>query len=155
MDIKELINGLLDFNQNYEALCVENKELIAENKALKEKVERFSRPSEKVPNSTMLDNVAMAALRRGENAIFEDSICGWNQLDVRYNASEKAFQSECYQTWLKSKVFKEGIPENVSYNDFVTHFNNELHEMYEKERAEGIRKLKMDMENNKEEKGNE
>lgn len=113
MDIKELINGLLDFNQNYEALCAENKELIAENKALKEKVERFSRPS------------------------------------------EKAFQSECYQTWLKSKVFKEGIPENVSYNDFVTHFNNELHEMYEKERAEGIRKLKMDMENNKEEKGNE
>lgn len=41
MDIKFLtkytVSVLLDFNNAYDALCEENKELSAENKALKEK----------------------------------------------------------------------------------------------------------------------
>lgn len=148
MDIKELINGLLDFNQNYEALCAENKDLIAENKVLREKIDFITSNSKKVP----FNNVQKVVLERGKSKLLGECTSDWYKLKVKYNASERAFQSACYEMWLKDKVYKQGLPETVSYNEFITYFSKELHEMYEKERKRGIEILKMDMKNAEDEK---
>lgn len=151
MDIKDLINGLLEFNSDYDAVCAENKELISENKALKEKIEFITRNSKKVP----FNNVEKVALKNGENELFNDCIYDWNKLKVSYNESENAFECVSYQTWLKDKVFKDNLPETVSYNDFVTHFNKKLHKMYEEEKTKGIEILKNSMKKVEEAKENE
>lgn len=151
MDIKDLINGLLDLNSDYDAVCAENKELIAENKALKEKIEFITKNSKKVP----FNNVEKVALKNGESELFEDCIYDWNKLKVSYNTSENTFECVSYQTWLKDKVFKDNLPETVSFNDFVTHYNKKLYKMYEEEKTEGIEALKKSMKKVEEAKENE
>lgn len=146
MDIKELINGLLDFNQNYEALCAENKDLIAENKALKEKIKFITGNSKKA----QVNNVAKVALKNGEYSLLEDCLYNWYTLKVKYNTSENAFQCVVYEAWLEDKVIKDNLPNTVSFYDFVTYFSKKLHAMYEEEKAEGIEALKKSMENDKE-----
>lgn len=145
MDIKFLtkytVSVLLDFNNAYDALCAENKELSAENKALKEKIESITRNSKR----SLFNNVEKVALKNGENELFDDCIYGihdWNKLKVKYNQSENAFECVPYQTWLKNIVFKDNLPETISYNDFVSHFSKRLHKLYEEEKAKGIEELK-------------
>lgn len=149
--IKYMISGLLDFNNAYDAVCAENKELSAENKALKEKIESITRNSKRSP----FNNVEKVALKNGENELFEDCIYDWNKLKVNYNESENAFECVSYQTWLKDKVFKDNLPETVSFNDFVTHFNKKLYKMYEEEKTKGIEALKNSMKKVEEAKENE
>lgn len=154
MDIKYLISGLLDFNESYNLVCKDNEKLVAENKALKEKIEFITKNSKKSP----FNNIEKVALKNGENDLFDDCIYGihdWNKLKVKYNESENAFECIPYQTWLKNIVFKDSLPETVSYNDFVTHFNERLYKMYEEEKAKGIEELKKNMKKNEEEKENE
>lgn len=141
MDIKYLINGLLDFNSAYDVVCKDNVELVTENKALKEKIEFITKNSKRSP----FNNVEKVALKNGENELFEDCIYDWNKLKVNYNESENAFECVSYQTWLKDKVFKDNLPETVSFNDFVTHFNKKLYKMYEEEKTKGIEALKNSM----------
>lgn len=158
MDIKFLtkytVSVLLDFNNAYDAVCAENKELSAENKALKEKIESITRNSKR----TLFNNVEKVALKNGENELFDDCIYGirdWNKLKIKYNESENAFECASYQTWLKNIVFKDSLPETISYNDFVTHFNKRLYKMYEEEKAKGIEELKKNMKKVEEAKENE
>ena len=153
MDIKFLtkytVSVLLDFNNAYDAVCAENKELSAENKALKEKIESITRNSKR----SLFNNVEKVALKNGENELFDDCIYGihdWNKLKVKYNESENAFECVPYQTWLKNIVFKDNLPETISYNDFVSHLSARIYKMYEEEKAKGIEELK-----NKEAKENE
>ena len=153
MDIKYLIGGLLDFNEAYGMVCADNKELDAENKALKEKIEFITKNSKRSP----FDNVEKVALKKGENDLFDDCIYGirdWNKLKIKYNESENAFECVSYQTWLKNIVFKDNLPDTISYNDFVTHFNKRLYKMYEEEKAKGIEELKNSMKKNEEAKEN-
>lgn len=151
MDIKYLISGLLDFNDAYNVVCKDNVELVAENKALKEKIEFITKNSKRSP----FNNVEKIALLNGENELFEDCIYGWHKLKVKYNTSEKSFECVSYQTWLKDKVSKDNLPETVSFNDFVTHFNKRLYKMYEEEKAKGIEELKKNMKKVEEAKENE
>lgn len=151
MDIKYLINGLLDFNSAYDVVCKDNVELVTENKALKEKIEFITKNSKRSP----FNNVEKVALKNGENELFEDCIYDWNKLKVNYNESENAFECVSYQTWLKDKVFKDNLPETVSFNDFVTHFNKKLYKMYEEEKTKGIEALKNSMKKVEEAKENE
>lgn len=151
MDIKYLISGLLDFNDAYNVVCKDNVELVAENKALKEKIEFITKNSKKAP----FNNVEKVALKNGENELFEDCIYDWNKLKVSYNTSENSFECVSYQTWLKDKVFKDNLPETVSFNDFVTHFNKKLYKMYEEEKTKGIEALKNSMKKVEEAKENE
>lgn len=149
--IKYMISGLLDFNNAYDAVCAENKELSAENKALKEKIEFMARNSKRSP----FNNVEKVALKNGENDLFDDCIYDWNKLKVNYNESENSFECVSYQEWLKDKVFKDNLPETVSYNDFVTYFNKKLHKMYDDETIKGIEDLKKNMKKVEEAKENE
>lgn len=151
MDIKYLISGLLDFNNAYNVVCKDNVELVAENKALKEKIEFITKNSKKSP----FNNVEKIALKNGENDLFNDCIYDWNKLKVSYNKSENAFECVSYQIWLKDKVFKDNLPDTISYNDFVTHFNKRLYKMYEEEKAKGIEDLKKNMKKVEEAKENE
>lgn len=151
MDIKYLISGLLDFNEAYDMVCADNKELDAENKALKEKIAFITSNSKKVP----FNNVEKVALKKGENDLFNDCIYDWNKLKVSYNELENAFECVSYQTWLKDKVFKDNLPETVSFNDFITHFKKRLYKMYEEEKAKGIEALKNSMKKIEEAKENE
>lgn len=158
MDIKFLtkytISVLLDFNNAYDALCEENKELSAENKALKEKIESITKNSKR----SLFNNVEKVALKNGENELFDDCIYGirdWNKLKVKYNESENAFECVPYQTWLKNIVFKDNLPETISYNDFVTHFSKKLYKLYEEEKAKGIEELENNMKKIEEAKENE
>jgi hypothetical protein len=141
MDIKYLISGLLDFNDAYNVVCKDNVELVAENKALKEKIEFITKNSKR----STFNNVEKIALKNGENDLFNDCIYDWNKLKVSYNKSENAFECVSYQIWLKDKVFKDNLPDTISYNDFVTHFNKRLYKMYEEEKAKGIEDLKKNM----------
>lgn len=154
MNIKYLIDSLLILSSDYDAMRAENKELIAKNKALKEKIEFITGNSKKVP----FNNVEKIALKNGENDLFDDCIYGirdWNKLKINYNESENAFECASYQTWLKNIVFKDNLPETISYNDFVTHFNKRLYKMYEEEKAKGIEELKKNMKKVEEAKENE
>lgn len=155
MDIKYLISGLLDFNEAYDLVCKDNEKLVTENKALKEKIEFITKNSKRSP----FNNVEKIALKNGENDLFNDCICDWNKdwnkLKVSYNTSENTFECVSYQEWLKDKVFKDGLPETVSYNDFVSHFNKRLYKMYEKEKEKGIEDLKKNMKKVEEAKENE
>ena len=130
MDIKYLINGLLDFNSAYDVVCKDNVELVTENKALKETIEFITKNSKRSP----FNNVEKVALKNGENELFE---------------------YVSYQTWLKDKVCKDNLPATVSFNDFVTHFNKKLYKMYEEEKAKGIEELKKNMKKVEEAKENE
>lgn len=144
MDIKYLISGLLDFNEAYNLTCKDNEKLDAENKALKEKIEFITKNSKR----QQFNSIEKIALKNGENELFDDCIYGihdWNKLKVKYNESENAFECVPYQTWLKNIVFKDSLPETISYNDFVTHFNKRLYKMYEEEKAKGIEELKKNM----------
>lgn len=141
MDIKYLISGLLDFNEAYDLVCKDNEKLVAENKALKEKIEFITKNSKRSP----FNNVEKIALKNGENDLFNACIYDWNKLKVSYNTSENTFECVSYQKWLKDKVFKDGLPETVSYNDFVSHFNERLYKMYEEEKEKGIEELKKNM----------
>lgn len=141
MDIKYLISGLLDFNESYNLVCKDNAELVAENKALKEKIEFITKNSKRSP----FNSIEKIALKNGENDLFDDCIYGihdWNKLKIKYNESENAFECIPYQTWLKNIVFKDNLPETISYNDFVSHFSARLHKLYEEEKAKGIEELK-------------
>lgn len=151
MDIKYLISGLLDFNDAYNLVCKDNVELVAENKALKEKIEFITKNSKR----STFNNVEKIALKNGENDLFNDCIYDWNKLKVSYNKSENAFECVSYQIWLKDKVFKDNLPDTISYNDFVTHFNKRLYKMYEEEKAKGIEDLKKNMKKVEEAKENE
>lgn len=154
MDIKYLISGLLDFNEAYGMVCADNKELDAENKALKEKIAFITKNSKRSP----FDNVEKVALKNGENDLFDDCTYGihdWNKLKIKYNESENAFECTSYQSWLKNIVFKDNLPETISYNDFVNHFNKRLYKMYEEEKAKRIEELKNSMKKNEKAKENE
>lgn len=151
MDIKYLISGLLDFNDAYNVVCKDNVELVAENKALKEKIEFITKNSKRSP----FNNVEKIALKNGENDLFNDCIYDWNKLKVNYNESENSFECVSYQEWLKDKIYKDHLPETVSYNDFITYFNKKLHKMYDEETIKGIEALKNSMKKIEEAKENE
>ena len=154
MNIKYLIDSLLILSSDYDAMRAENKELSAENKALKEKIEFITKNSKRSP----FNNVEKVALKNGENDLFDDCIYGiydWNKLKIKYNELENAFECASYQTWLKNIVFKDSLPETISYNDFVTYFNKRLYKMYEEEKAKGIEELKKNMKKVEEAKENE
>lgn len=141
MDIKDLINGLLDFNSDYDAVCDENKELITENKALKEKIESFARTSKRVPRSH-LENLI---INEGKKNFLEHITYGWSVLKIDYDKESDSFTCQCYQEWLRDKVCNNYLPESVSFKEFITYFEDELHAMYEREKATEIELLKNSM----------
>ena len=79
-------------------------------------------------NSTNIQN---ELIRIGEEKMFNDGIRNWYKVEVEKDGSYTP-----YDKWLEYKVFRLGLDENISYNEFVSYFEIKLKELYEKELAE-------------------
>lgn len=72
----------------------------------------------------------------------------WNKVSVKYDEEKDIYTAEKYEKWLENKLDKNGIPEKLSIHEFKTYLDDELHEMYEKEKEEAIRNKKAEREEN-------
>lgn len=59
---------------------------------------------------------------------------GWNTMD--YSIDEDGIEHyTSYNKWFCSKIDKSDIPRNLSYDEFISCCDDEIHALYEKEKA--------------------
>ena len=138
MDRKEMIFEIMNLYEENAMLNIELNELKKENIKIK------ANKQDKELNSTDYKMVEIA-----KKLLLKKCLYSWNEANVVYDEEKDTYTARKYECWLENKLINNEIPENLSVHEFKTVLDDELHEMYEREKEEKIRNLK---ENNKIEK---
>lgn len=131
MNKKEMILEVMNMYEEIERLNNQVNDLRSENIRMKLKIQ-----SEEI-NSIDYKMIEVAKIH-----LLKECLYSWNTVYVIYDEEKDTYTAEKYGKWLESKLDKVEIPENFSLYEFKTVLEDELHEMYEREKEEEIRKKK-------------
>ena len=131
MHKKEMIFEIMNLYEEIEMLNIEINNLKSENAKLK------SIKLDKEFNSTEYKMIEIA-----KELLLKNCLYSWHKVSVVYDEEKDTYTAEKYGKWLEEKLNINEIPENLSLYEFKTVFEDELHEMYEREKEEEIRKKK-------------
>lgn len=137
MNKKEMIIEIMNLYDEIERLNNQVNDLRSENIRMKLK------KKDEAINSTDYKMIAIA-----KELLLEKCLYSWDKVSVVYDEENDTFTAEKYERWLEKKLRKDEIPENLSVHEFKTDLDDELHEMYEREKEEAIRNKKAKREEN-------
>ena len=131
MNKKEMIFEIMN-------LYEENAMLNIQINNLNSKITRMkSKKQEKELNLTDYKMVEIA-----KELLLKKCMSSWDEIYVKYDEEKGTYTAREYDKWLEAKLRKDEIPENLSVEEFKTVLDDELHEMYEREKEEEIRNKK-------------
>ena len=81
-------------------------------------------------------------LKKGKAQVFDYVINSWYKVECTYDEETDSYNYTSYIEWTENKISQERMPKEFSFNMFVGYFNNELMEIYAKEKKEALRKAK-------------
>lgn len=137
MNKKEMIFEIMNLYDENAMLNIQIDNLISENAKLK------SNKLDKEFNSTDYKMIEVAKIY-----LLKECLYSWNTVYVIYDEEKDTYTAEKYEKWLEQKLIKDEIPENLSVEEFKIVLDDELHEMYEKEKEEAIKRKKAEREEN-------
>lgn len=137
MNKKEMIFEIMNLYEENEMLNIEINNLKSENTKLK------SIKLDKEFNSTDYKMIEIA-----KELLLKNCLYSWSKVYVEYDEEKDTYTAEKYERWLEKKLRKDEIPEKLSIHEFKTALDDELHEMYEREKEEAIRNKKDKREEN-------
>lgn len=129
---------------NKSELVVEIMNLCDENERLKNELQIMKNDSllnqkviEKQPSRMILELIKI-----GENKMLRDCLYSWKKVSVTYDDENDIYKASSFEEWLSNKIVKSNIPKSVSLAEFEEYFNDQLREMYEKEKDAALREAK-------------
>ena len=131
MNKKEMIFEIMNLYEENEMLNIQINNLNSENTRMK------SNKQDKENNSTDYKMIEIA-----KELLLENCLYSWSKVYVEYDEEKDTYTAQEYEKWLEKKLRKDGIPEKLSIHEFKTSLDDELHEMYEREKEEAIRNKK-------------
>lgn len=137
MNKKEMIFEIMNLYDEKEMLNIQINNLNSEIRRMK------SNKLDKEFNSTEYKMIEIA-----KELLLKNCLYSWHKVYVAYDEEKDTYTAEKYEKWLEQKLIKDEIPENLSVEEFKTVLEDELHEMYEREKEEEIRKKKAEREEN-------
>lgn len=137
MNKKEMIFEIMNLYDENAMLNIQIDNLISENAKLK------SNKLDKEFNSTDYKMIEIA-----KELLLKNCFYSWHKVYVAYDEEKDTYTAEKYEKWLEQKLIKDEIPENLSVEEFKIVLDDELHEMYEKEKEEAIKRKKAEREEN-------
>lgn len=135
---QELVNDILDIYDYVDHL---EKEV--------ERLKPYSIKEEK-ENSETLNHIDYLMISIGKQKILDRCLYSWREVKAKYDEENDTYNVTSYNDWLKEKLRRDEIPDNISLDEFRVYFRKELQEMYEKEKSIALNKAK-DIENVEEE----
>lgn len=126
---QELVNDILDLYDYIDALEKENK-------CLKDSEPKTS--TQEKP----LSFIDCLMIEKGKEKTFRNVVYSWNHVDFKYNEETDTYDFTRYNVWLDRKIQRDNIPNEMSYDEFITYFRKELQEMYAKEKEESLKREK-------------
>lgn len=118
-------------------LCDENERLKNELKIIKNDSLLNQKVIEKQPS-----RMTLTIIQFGEREILRNCLYSWEKVRVDYDKENDVYKTTSFEGWLTEKLRKDCIPKSISQVEFEEYFNNQLHEMYEKEKDEALREAK-------------
>ena len=137
MNKKEMIFEIMNLYDENEMLIIKINDLKSENTRMK------SKKQDKEINSTDYKMIEIA-----KKLLLKNCLYSWEKVCVVYDEEKDTYTAEKYERWLEKKLNKNEIPEKLSIYEFKTSLDDELHEMYEREKEEAIRNKKAKREEN-------
>lgn len=129
-----------------EEMMIEILYLYDENEALKRKNESLRRDFFSLNNEkkeeTKFNVVENEALKIGKKKLLETIVYTWREVSCEYNKENNTYSITSLDKWMKESVAKDRLPDNVSYDEFVSYFCNELSQLYLEKKEKAIKKAK-------------
>lgn len=126
---QDLINDILDVYDYIDVLEMENEKL--QNSFPKIRSEEKS-----------VSSIDEIMIEKGKEEIFRDVFRNWNKVKCNYNEDTERYEFTPFNKWLEHKIDMDNMPKNLSFEDFVCYFKNELQEKYTKEKDEALKEAK-------------
>lgn len=127
---QELVNDILDIYDYVDHL---EKEV--------ERLKPYSIKEEK-ENSETLNHIDYLMISIGKQKILDRCLYSWREVKAKYDEENDTYNVTSYNDWLKEKLRRDEIPDNISLDEFRVYFRKELQEMYEKEKSIALNKAK-------------
>lgn len=127
---QELVNDILDIYDYVDHL---EKEV--------ERLKPYSIKEEK-ENSETLNHIDYLMISIGKQKILDRCLYSWREVKAKYDEENDSYNVTSYNDWLKEKLRRDEIPDNISLDEFRVYFRKELQEMYEKEKSIALNKAK-------------
>lgn len=137
MDKREMIFEVMNMYEEIERLNNQVNDLRNENIRMKLKEQ-----------SEVINSIDYKMIEVAKIHLLKECLYSWNTVYVIYEEEKDIFTAEKYEKWIERKIKNENLPKNFSFNEFVDCLDKELHEMYEKEKEEAIKRKKAEREEN-------
>lgn len=137
MNKKEMIFEIMNLYDENEMLNIKINALESEITKMK------SNKQDKEINLTEYKLIEIA-----KDLLVRKCLYSWNEANVEYDEEKDTYTARNYERWLNNKLIAGEIPENFSLQEFKTFLDDDLHEIYEREKEEAIRNKKAEREEN-------
>lgn len=119
--ITDIIN-VYDENIELKRIIKENK-----NKNIPPKIDKMS-------------EIQKSIYEAGRKEIFKKVVKAWDEVRADYD-DEDNLKVTKYEDWVARKIMLDEIPKDVSHNALIIEFEDDLKELYEKEKNNAIKSL--------------
>ena len=137
MNKKEMIFEVMNMYDEIERLNNQINDLRSENIRMKLKKQ-----------SEEINSIDYKMIEVAKELLLKKCLYSGNEVHVDYDEEKDIYTATNYERWLREKIILYEIPEKLSIHEFKTILDDELHEMYEKEKEEAIRNKKSEREEN-------
>ena len=137
MNKKEMILEVMNMYEEIERLNNQVNDLRSENIRMKLKEQ-----------SEVINSIDYKMIEIAKKLLLEKCLYSGNEVHVYYDEEKDIYTAINYERWFREKLITCEIPEKLSIHEFKTYLDDELHEMYEKEKEEAIRNKKAEREEN-------
>lgn len=137
MNKKEMILEVMNMYEEIERLNNQVNDLRSENIRMKLKIQ-----------SEVINSIDYKMIEVAKELLLKKCLYFGNEVHVDYDEEKDIYTATNYGRWFREKLITYEIPEKLSIHEFKTYLDDELHEMYEKEKEEAIRNKKAEREEN-------
>lgn len=137
MNKKEMIFEVMNMYDEIERLNNQVNDLRSENIRMNLKEQ-----------SEVINSIDYKMIEIAKKLLLEKCLYSGNEVRVYYDEEKDIYTAINYERWFREKLITFEIPEKLSIHEFKTYLDDELHEMYEKEKEEAIRNKKAVREEN-------
>lgn len=135
MNKKEMINNVIDLYDEIELLEKENESL--SRYVMNQNDKCCDNTCEKPLK--FIDNIM---IKIGKNMLLEKVLYSWRTVNCKYDEETDTYKVTTYANWLKEKINRDSIPDEISLHEFRSYFGEELQAMYENEKTEALNEAK-------------
>lgn len=131
MNKKEMINNVIDLYDEIEQLKKENETLT-----------RYTTKETNNTSESTFSNIDHLMIEKGKEEVLRDVMYSWEEVKCTYDEETDTYKVTPYISWVNKKVRRNGIPDEISFEEFKIYFRKELQAMYEKEKTEALNEAK-------------